>query len=93
LEALRSSLPAWERTAIDRAFPRLAGMADNTTDAIEYINSNRHALWRPELRQYESSVEAQARSLSEMMDQYADYANVHKQDQQLAKSLEIDTAM
>lgn len=93
LEAMRSSLPAWEQTALDRALPRLVGLADNTTDAIKLINTNQHSLWRPELRQYESSVDAQARSLSRMMDEYADYAHVHKRDRQLEKSLEIQTAM
>ncbi len=89
LKEMRASLPMWEQHAIDLLYPRLAGMANNTSNAIQFINSSQTALWRPELRRYESAVDSQAHNLTRMADTYVDYARVHKRDQQLARSLNI----
>jgi len=92
LQALRSELPMWQQVAIDRLRPKLESLARNTTDTIEYLNSNQTGLWRPAIRRYESAIDREAQSVSTLSDQFVDYARVQRQDKNLTDSLGIGTS-
>ncbi|MEZ5398411.1 MAG: hypothetical protein R2729_02010 [Bryobacteraceae bacterium] len=55
LEAIKSSLPAWQREAIDGAVKTQHMLATETTASIEMVNAQRDDLWTP---QYHNTVKA-----------------------------------
>lgn len=65
LQELEPGLPAADQDAIRQAAPLVQYMADNTTDAINYLNRHQGALWAPTYKLYTQNLDNEATALSQ----------------------------
>ena len=63
LEAIRRVAAPWQQQAIDQIAPLVQYMADNTDDAIHYLNTHQAAYWTPAYRTYSGKLYAEATAL------------------------------
>jgi len=75
LNASRSQALPWQSTAIDRIIPSLHEIAENTTQAIEYINKYQSRLSMQQYTDYLESNSDLSSQLAGLIAHYVDYGN------------------
>ncbi len=90
LNDARTQAAPWQATAIDRIIPMMKEIADNTTNAIEFLNKNQA---KPLITgDYKDYIEANAdvsTELSDMIAHFVDYGNHKNRYQELRRTLEL----
>lgn len=89
LETIRRVVQPWQKNVIDRDAAAIRLMADNTTDAINYLNGHHDELWVPTYRQYATNLYNESSQLSTTLSAAVNYARVHNEEQKLAKTLNM----
>jgi hypothetical protein len=89
LDAARNQAAPWQVTAINRILPYMREMAEDTTNAIEYINKNQSRLNEPEYKEYIEANSDTSRELSDLIAQFVDYGNNKGNYDKLQKKLEL----
>jgi hypothetical protein len=92
LETIRRVDTPWQQRTIDSIATTLHLMADNTTDAIQFLNHNQQELWLPTYQRYVNDLYQQAESLTQSVDHAVKYSKVQTQYQDLRKDLGIKTS-
>jgi uroporphyrinogen-III decarboxylase len=87
LQAKRDSLSPAEQKEIDRATELARGIAQNTTDAIQFFSAHSKTLWLAEYRRYAFNVENQAAELTKVLDSYASMNRVRAKEDRLQKTI------
>lgn len=91
LETIKRVVSPWEQKAINQAVPELRELADNTTDAIQFLNTRQGDMWMPTYRKYVENLASLSGRLSSSMNEYVAYAQVHREDKSLQKDLGMRT--
>lgn len=92
LEAIRNSVAPWEQKAIDQAAPAIRLMADNTQDAMHFLNTNPEETWKPIYGKYVTNLFNEASGLGSTVRRYEEYARIHSEDQHMQKALDMQPA-
>jgi phage-related minor tail protein len=86
----KSQAEPWQATAIDRIVPYMKEIAEDTTNAIEYLNKNQA---KPlTVGPYKDYIEANAdttKELASLIANFVDYGNNKNRSESLRKSLEL----
>ncbi|HUB32637.1 MAG TPA: hypothetical protein VMA31_06400 [Bryobacteraceae bacterium] len=64
LQSIESGLAPWQQTEIQRIAAVLPLMADNTTDAINFLNAHQDELWLPGYHVYFHNLYSEARQVA-----------------------------
>jgi hypothetical protein len=89
LESIRSVLAPWQQAEVDRIAEEVQLMADNTQDAIVYLNAHEQELWVPTYQNYANNLYTEAGSLTESLSNAVTYANVSKEYRDLRHKLGV----
>lgn len=63
LETIRRVVAPWQQEAIGQIAPMVQYMADNTNDALHYLNTHQAAYWSPSYRTYSGRLYTQATAI------------------------------
>ena len=91
LETIRRVVSPWERKAIDRSAPLVQLLADNTQDAIAYLNRYEARMWQPTYVKYTDNLYTESRQLTNSVKNFEEYAKARSKEMKLQKSLELKT--
>jgi hypothetical protein len=89
LESIRRMLAPWQQTEVDRIAEEVELMADNTQDAIVYLNGHEEELWVPTYQKYATNLYKEAGALTESLSRAVTYASVSKEYQDLRHKLAV----
>ena len=89
LNAAKAGAASWQVTAIDRIIPYLREIADDTTNAIEYLNKNQTRLKAGEYKDYIEANSDTSQELATLIAHFVDYGNHKNRYDSLKKSLEL----
>jgi hypothetical protein len=89
LESIRRVLAPWQQTEVDRIAQEVQLMADNTQDAIVYLNGHEEELWVPTYKKYATNLYKEAGALTESLSEAVTYASVSKEYQDLRHKLAV----
>ena len=89
LDDAKKNASPWQATAIDRIRPLLKEIADNTQNAISYLNKNPNKLTTGEYKDYIEATADQAAQLSSLIGDFVSYGNTKNRMERLATKLEI----
>jgi hypothetical protein len=89
LESIRRVLAPWQQTEIDRTAEEVQLMADNTQDAIVYLNGHEEELWVPTYQKYATNLYKEAGALTESLREAVTYARLSKEYQDLRHKLAV----
>ena len=64
LQAMQGTVAPWQQRAIQQAAPLVQFMADNTTDAIKYMNAHQGGFWAASYRQDVHRLDKEAHTLA-----------------------------
>jgi len=87
LESIRRVLAPWQQNEIDRMAADARLMADNTRDAILFMNGHQQQLWLPPYQQYAANLYDQTLKLEHSADDAVAYASVSADYQNLRHKL------
>ena len=87
LETIRRVLAPWQQTEVDRIAGEVRLMADNTQDAIVYLQGHGEELWVPAYQKYATNLYKEAGALTESLSEAVTYASVSKEYQDLRHKL------
>ena len=79
LESIRRVLAPWQQTEVDRIAEEVQLMADNTQDAIVYLNGHEEALWVPTYQKYANNLDKEAGALTQSLSNAVAYSGVSKE--------------
>jgi hypothetical protein len=80
----------WQAVAIDRIIPYMKEIADNTTNAIEYLNNNQaKPLTTGDYRDFIEANSDTSRELASMIADFVDYGNSKSRYETLRRKLEL----
>jgi hypothetical protein len=60
LQAMEPAIEPWQQDAVKQIAPLVRYMADNTDDAIHYLNSHQESFWGPPYRTYAGNLYTEA---------------------------------
>jgi hypothetical protein len=83
LESIRRVLAPRQQAEFDRIAGGVQLMADNTQDAIVYLNGHEEEPWVPTYQKYANNLYKEAGALTESLSEAVTYASVSKQYQDL----------
>jgi phage-related minor tail protein len=89
LNNAKGSAAPWQATAIDRIIPYMREIADDTTNAIEYLNKNQSRLTAKEYKDYIEANSDTSQELASLVAHFVDYGNNKSRYDGLRKSLEL----
>ena len=89
LDAARSRAEPWQVIAINRILPYMREMAEDTTNAIEYINKNQSRLNDKDYKEFITANSDTSRELAALIAQFVDYGNSKGNYDKLQKKLEL----
>jgi hypothetical protein len=89
LNEAKSGAAPWQVTAIDRIIPYLREIAEDTTNAIEYLNKNQNRLQATQYKDYIEANSDTAQELATLIAHFVDYGNHKSRYDSLKKSLEL----
>lgn len=91
LQEVRAQASPWQAKAIDRIYPLLKELADNTTNVIQFIKENpKQRLMFPEYKAYiEANADTSSR-LAALIGDFQDYGNTKQRLEALADKLELE---
>jgi hypothetical protein len=75
LHKARASASPWQQEAIDRVYPMLKEMADDTQSTIEHFSDNKTRINFPPYTDYARANYELARDLAALINDYVDYGN------------------
>jgi len=81
LETIRRVVAPWQQRTIDRIAESVRLMADNTQNAIVFLDQHELTLWQPTYRNYADNLYAEANSLNQSMADAVEYAKAGPQFQ------------
>ena len=87
LEGIRRVASPWEQKAIDQAAPLIAEMANDTENAITFLNNGHHDLFMPAYTSLGSDLYQRSASLAKSISAFERFGKVHQEDMRLEKSL------
>jgi hypothetical protein len=64
LEVIRGAIAPWEQNAVRQVAPLVQYMADNSTDAINYLNAHQGEFWVPSYRLEVRNLNTEAHTLA-----------------------------
>ncbi|HUO24034.1 MAG TPA: hypothetical protein VMU61_00105 [Candidatus Aquilonibacter sp.] len=83
LEIIRRVVSPWQQKTIDRIADNLQFMADNTQDAILYVNGHQQDLMNPTYRMYANNLYSEGSNLSQSVGDAVEYAKVRHEYREL----------
>lgn len=89
LETIRRGVAPWQQKTIDRIALHLQLMADNTQDAIVFVNSHQSDLFNQTYWRYADNIYSQANDLTRSVGNAVDYAKVLGEYHQLRGELGV----
>jgi hypothetical protein len=89
LEQIRRVLAPWQQAEVDRIAQSVQLMADNTDDAIVFLDAHQDELWLPAYQKYGHNLYKDSDSLAESLGNAVTYANVSKEYRDLRHKLEM----
>jgi len=89
LETIRRVVSPWEQQAIDRSVPEIRLLADNATDALNYLNQHQGEFWEPTYVKYTDNLYNESHQLNQSVRNFEEYAKARSKELKLQKSLEI----
>jgi len=89
LDSLKSHAAPWQAVAIGRILPYMREMAEDTTNAIDYINKNQSRLSDKEYKDYIEANSDMSRELATLVAQFVDYGNSKGNYEKLQQKLEF----
>ena len=89
LDAAKRQAAPWQVVAINRILPYMREMAEDTTNAIEYINKNQSRLNDKDYKEFITSNSDTSRELADLIAQFVDYGNSKGNYDKLQKKLEL----
>jgi hypothetical protein len=89
LEAAKSQAAEWQVVAINRILPYLREMAEDTTNAIEFLNKNQSRLNDKDYKEYLQANSDTSHELAGLIAQFVDYGNSKGNYDKLQKKLEL----
>jgi hypothetical protein len=87
LETIRQTLAPWQQHTVDRMAKRIVLIADNTGDAIHFLNGHHEELWLPMYRTYVTNLYNQNHALTESAGEAVQYASVRHEFRNLRHDL------
>ncbi len=90
LRVIRRVTSPWEQAAIDRAGKNIQLLADNTQDAILFLNRYEGNFWEQPYRRYTTNIYSQSHMLSNTLREYVEYAKVNQEDRHLRRELGLN---
>jgi hypothetical protein len=69
LESIQSVTVPREQQLVAQVAPLVQELADNTTDAIRYLNAHQDDLWNPTYKAYTHNMNTEAREISHVINQ------------------------
>ena len=87
-EAKGRAVP-WQLAAINRILPYMREIADDTTNAIEFLNKNQAQLNNQDYKEYLKQNSDMSRELATLVAQFVDYGNSKGGYDKLQKTLEL----
>jgi chromosome segregation ATPase len=91
LEVIRRVVAPWQQAAIDRAHKLIQLMADNTQDAILFADRRQEDFCMSPYPKYAANLYRESKELAHSLRTYEEYAQVHREDSQLEKTLGMGT--
>jgi chromosome segregation ATPase len=88
LNEARETASPWQHQAIDRIYPLLKELADNTEATINHLNDNRNNIRFPEYRDYAKAGADLAQELAELVRDYVEYGEHEAEFHRLQEKLE-----
>ena len=89
LEIIRPAVLPWQQQAIDRTAVVVREMANNTEQAISYLNDNQEHLWSPTYRQYATNLYNEGERLSQSIGDFEKLAKLHQQEKDVQTELDM----
>ena len=80
LEIIRTAVLPWQQQEIDRTAVLARGLANNTEQAIKYLNNNREHLWSPTYRLYADNLYNESGRLSQSIGNMEKLAKLHREE-------------
>jgi hypothetical protein len=88
LHDARDTAAPWQQQAIDRIYPLLKELADNTQGMIDHLNENGSALYLSEYSDYAKAGYELAHDLAALVSDYVQYGNLEVDFHRLQEKLE-----
>ena len=89
LKTIRRVLEPWQQAEVDRIAQQVQLMADNTEDAIVYLDGHEHDLWMATYQNYANNLYKQAGALTQSLSDAVTYASVSKEYRDLRHKLRV----
>lgn len=89
LDEAKGRAAPWQVVAINRILPYMREMAEDTTNAIEYINKNQSRLNNADYKEFISANSDTSQELAQLIAQFVDYGNSKGNYEKLQKRLEL----
>lgn len=87
LETIRTAVLPWQRKAIDRTAVLTREMANNTTQAIKYLDNSQGHFSSPAYRQYATNLYNESGRLSQTIGNFEKLAKLRQQEHDLRGAL------
>ena len=87
LEVIHTALAPWQQREVRRIANVLPLMADNTTDAINFMNAHQDELWLPAYQRYSQNLYAESSRLAHSSREAVAYAHVSRKYRHLQREL------
>ena len=87
-EAREEGASPWQHQAIDRIYPLLKELADNTEATINHFNENRASILFPAYEDYTKAGYDLAKELAALISDYVDYGNHEAEFHRLQEKLQ-----
>jgi hypothetical protein len=87
LETIRRVLPTWQQKAVDKIGAQVRLMADNTQDAIAFLDAHQGELWSPTYTDYLDNSYNEAKRMTQSTENVVAYAGVLRQYKGLRNDL------
>ena len=87
LEEIRAAVLPWQRKAIDQTAVLIQEMANNTKQAIQYLNKNEEHLWSSTSRPYATNLYNESRRLSQTIGNFEKLAKLRQEEKALHTAL------
>ena len=91
LETIRRVLDPWQQREVDRIANRVQLLADNTQDAIQYLNTYQSRLLMPAYEMYSRNLYEQADKLTHSVDNAVAYAKASHEYGKLSQKMGATT--
>ncbi len=79
LDEIRNSVAPWQKKAIDETGRETTLLADNTADAIHFLNGHQNFPWSPMYVKYANNIVAQSTALVNSLGNYEHLAKLNRE--------------